>query len=104
MLNVKIDTKEKFTVLTLETADISANMSASLTDQCKTVLNSPQKNLVLNLENVESMEVEVVEELTESQQFFYENSASFVICGIKEKLEAYLDRNGSIGNVEYYPH
>jgi len=91
MLNVKIDTKEKFTVLTLETADISANMSASLTDQCKTVLNSPQKNLVLNLENVESMEVEVLEALTESQQFFYENSASFVICGIKEKLEAYLD-------------
>ena len=92
MLNVKIDTKEKFTVLTLETADITANMSASLTDQCKTVLNSSQKNLVLNLENVQSMEAEVVDALTESQQHFYENSASFVICGIQEKLEADLDQ------------
>lgn len=91
MLNVKIDTKEKFTVLTLETADITANMSASLTNQCKTMLNTPQKNLILNLENVQTMEAEVVDALTESQQHFYENSASFVICGIKEKLEASLD-------------
>ena len=92
MLNVKIDTKEKFTVLTLETADISANMSASLMEQCNLVLNSPQKNLVLNLENVQSMEAEVVNALTETQQSFYENSASFVICGIKEKLETYLEQ------------
>lgn len=92
MLNVKIDTKEKFTVLTIETAEISANMSASLTDHCKTVLNSPQKNLVLNLEKVQTMDSEVVDALTESQQNFYENSASFVICGIKQKLEEYLDK------------
>ncbi len=92
MLNVKIDTKEKFTVLTLETADISANMSASLTNECNLVLNSPQKNLVLNLENVQSMDPEVVDALTESQQNFYENSASFVICGIKEQLEGYLEK------------
>jgi anti-anti-sigma factor len=92
MLNVKIDTKEKFTVLTLETADITANMSASLNNQCKTVLNSLQKNLVLNLENVQTMELEVVNVLTESQQHFYENSASFVICGINEKLEDHLDQ------------
>lgn len=92
MLNVKIDTKEKFTVLTLETAEISANMSASLMEQCNLVLNSPQKNLVLNLENVQSMEAEVVNALTETQQSFYENSASFVICGINEKLETYLEQ------------
>ncbi len=92
MLNVKIDTKEKFAVLTLETADITANMSASLTDYCKTVLNSPQKNLILNLVNVETMDEEIVNALTTSQQNFYENSASFVICGINEKLEDYLDQ------------
>lgn len=91
MLNVKIDTKEKFAVLTLETADITANMSASLTDHCKSVLNSPQKNLILNLEHVETMDQIIVNALTESQQYFYENSASFVVFGIKEKLETFLD-------------
>ncbi|MFY8023835.1 MAG: STAS domain-containing protein [Sediminibacterium sp.] len=91
MLNVKIDTKEKFAVITLETADITANMSASLTDHCKSVLNSPQKNLILNLEHVETMDPIIVNALTESQQYFYENSASFVVFGIKEKLETSLD-------------
>ncbi len=91
MLNVKIDTKEKFAVLTLETADITANMSASLMDHCKTVLNSPQKNLILNLENVETMDPIIINALTESQQYFYENSASFVVFGINEKLENSLD-------------
>jgi anti-anti-sigma regulatory factor len=66
-------------------------MSASLTDHCKTVLNSPQKNLILNLEKVETMDPIIVNALTESQQYFYENSASFVVFGINEKLETFLD-------------
>lgn len=91
MLNVKIDTKEKFAVLTPETADITANMSDSLTNQCKSVLNSPQKNLILNLVHVETMDPFIINALTAAQQNFYENSASFVVCGINEKLESLLD-------------
>jgi anti-anti-sigma regulatory factor len=94
MLNVKIDTKEKFTVLSPETADITANMSAGLIDQCKLVLHSSVKNLVLNLTNVETISTEVVDALTEIQQVFYENSGSFVICNINEQLENLLDELG----------
>lgn len=94
MLNVKIDTKEKFTVLTPESADITANMSASLTEQCKLVLNTPQKNLVLNMANIAIMDDAAVDALTEIQQYFYENSASMVLCNIGEKLENHLDELG----------
>ncbi len=94
MLNVKIDTKEKFTVLTPESADITANMSASLTEQCKLVLNTPQKNLVLNMANIVIMDDAAVDALTEIQQYFYENSASMVLCNIGEKLENHLDELG----------
>lgn len=94
MLNVKIDTKEKFTVLSPETADITANMSATLTNQCKMVLDSTVKNLVLNLSTVETISTEAVDALTEIQQLFYENSGSFVICNINEKLENELDELG----------
>jgi anti-anti-sigma factor len=94
MLNVKIDTKEKFTVLTPESADITANMSASLTDHCKAVLNTPQKNLVLNMANVTMMDEPAVDTLTEIQQYFYENNASMVLCNIGEPLENYLDELG----------
>lgn len=94
MLNVKIDTKEKFTVLSPQTADITANMSADFIDHCKVVMDSTIKNLVLNLTNVETISTEVVNALTEMQQLFYENNGSFVFCNINEKLETYLDEVG----------
>ena len=76
MLNVKIDTKEKFTVLNPETAHISANMSETLLEHCRNVLNQHPKNLILNLSGVQQLDAEVAEALTEMQQLFYEKNAS----------------------------
>ncbi|WP_026763485.1 STAS domain-containing protein [Sediminibacterium salmoneum] len=94
MLNVKIDTKEKFTVLNPETTHISANMSETLLENCRNVLNSQPKNLILNLSGVNQIDAEVAESLTEVQQLFYEKNASFVVCNIDENLEQALDQQG----------
>ena len=94
MLNVKIDTKEKFTVINPETAHISANMSESLIEKCRQILNGHPKNLILNLSGVTAMDAEVAEALTEMQQNFYEKNASFVVCNIEESLELALDQQG----------
>ena len=94
MLNVKIDTKEKFTVIYPETPHITANMSDSLLDNCRHILNNHPKNLILNLSGVTEMDAEVASALTEMQQFFYEKNASFVVCNIEEKLEKALDQQG----------
>lgn len=94
MLNVKIDTKEKFTVLNPETAHISANMSETLLEHCRNVLNQHPKNLILNLSGVQQLDAEVSEALTEMQQLFYEKNASFVVCNIEDTLEEILDQQG----------
>lgn len=94
MLNVKIDTKEKFTVLNPETAHISANMSETLLEHCRNVLNQHPKNLILNLSGVQQLDAEVAEALTEMQQLFYEKNASFVVCNIEDTLEEILDQQG----------
>lgn len=94
MLNVKIDTKEKFTVLNPETAHISANMSETLLEHCRNVLNQHPKNLILNLSGVQQLDAEVAEALTEMQQLFYEKNASFVVCNIEDTLEEMLDKQG----------
>lgn len=94
MLNVKIDTKEKFTVLNPETAHISANMSETLLEHCRNVLNQHPKNLILNLSGVQQLDAEVSEALTEMQQLFYEKNASFVVCNIEDTLEEMLDQQG----------
>ncbi len=94
MLNVKIDTKEKFTVINPLTAYISANMSADLLENCRQILNNHPKNLILNLSGVNKMDAEVADLLTEMQQNFYEKNASFVVCNMEESLEQALDQQG----------
>jgi len=94
MLNVKIDTKEKFTVINPLTAYISANMSADLLENCRQILNNHPKNLILNLSGVTKMDAEVADSLTEMQQNFYEKNASFVVCNMEESLEQALDQQG----------
>ena len=94
MLNVKINTKEKFTVLNPETDHITANMSETLLEHCRNRLNNLPKNLILDLSGVKKMDAEVADALTEIQQVFYEKNASFVVCNIEDTLEEMLDQQG----------
>ncbi len=91
-MEVKIDTKEKFTVVTPVLALISANIAAKLADTCKTYLQQPVKNIVLNLAPVTEIEPEAANAIAALQQHFYENSASFVLCNLKEPIEAVFEK------------
>jgi anti-anti-sigma regulatory factor len=91
-MEVKIDTKEKFTVVTPVLSHLSANIAAELADTCTIQLQKPVKNLVLNLQSVLTIEEKAAETLTRLQQSFYENSASFVICSLQPSVEEGLDK------------
>ena len=90
-MEVKTDTKEKFHVIRVESPQISANMAAELNRQLLELLKGTIKNVVLNLSSVKSMDEESAELLVRSQQKFYENEASFVVCELNEELESFLD-------------
>ncbi len=90
-MEVKIDTKEKFTVVTPIVASISANIAATLIPICEKLLHEPVKNVVLNMESVEEIDQEFAKLLMELQQQFYENSASFVICNLKKEIDQQLE-------------
>ena len=92
-MEVKTDTKEKFHVISVETDNLSANMTDELSRRLAPYLQQDNKNIVLKLTNVKSMDEEAAETLVKTQQGFYENGASFVICELSEELEAYLDSN-----------
>jgi anti-anti-sigma factor len=91
-MKVKIDTKEKFTVVTLIEPIFTANIAADLTQLATKFLQEKIKNMVLNLADVDSMEDIAAEQLSALQQQFYENSASFVICGLKPAIEQKLEQ------------
>ena len=90
-MEVKTDTKEKFHVIRVETQELSANLAAELNRQLLELLKDTIKNIVLNLSSVKSMQEEAAEILVRTQQKFYENNASFVICELTRAVEQFLD-------------
>ena len=93
-MQVKIDTKEIFHIIRLKESIISANMTEELGERLLTFLETDIKNVVLNLEDITTMEDAAAEHLVTVQQKFYENNASFVICGLNPQIEEMLDNTG----------
>lgn len=91
IMKVKIDTKEKFHVLTLMEPILSANLAASLSQLVTKFLQQKIKSVVLKLSALEAIEDKGAEELAQLQQLFYENNASFVMCELKPAIEDKLD-------------
>ena len=90
-MNVKIDTKEKFTVITPEEALLSANMTAELNELLLPYLQKDIPHVVFNMKVVESLDEKTAETLALIQQKFYENNCSFVICELQVAVEKRLD-------------
>ena len=93
-MELKIDTKEKYQLLTPAGTNITANIAAEIVAICNNCLESPLKNMVLNLENVKEIDPAACQTLTDLQQAFYDKSASFVICCLSQKLENAFDELG----------
>jgi anti-anti-sigma factor len=92
-MQVKIDTKQKFHVITVPEASLTAIMTQELADCLLPYLQNDVKNVVLNLKTVQSIDMAAAEKLVYIQQKFYENNASFVICELQKPVEDFLDKN-----------
>lgn len=90
-MEVKTDTKERFHVIRVLDPHLSANMAAELNSRFLALLKDSINNVVLNLHDVKSIDEEGAEILVRSQQNFYENGASFIICELNKELESFLD-------------
>lgn len=90
-MEVKTDTKEKFTVIRLKTPELSVTMAAELNTQLQELLKGSVRNVVLNLADVNAMQEEAAEKLVRLQQAFYESEASFVVCELQPSVEDFLD-------------
>ena len=92
-MEVKIDTKEKFHVITLLQPNLSATMTEELTEILLAYLQTDIKNIVFNLKGLQSIDNISAERLVNIQQKFYEANASFVICELQPPVEQFLDRD-----------
>ena len=92
-MQFKIDTKEKFHVITLPGPALTATMTEDLADCLLPYMQNDVKNLVLILKDIESIDNAAGEKLVYIQQKFYESNASFVICQLQKPVEEFLDQN-----------
>ena len=90
-MNVKLDTKEKFTVITPQEADLPANMTAELSELLLSWLEKDIPHVVLNMQKVQHIDEKTGEALAAIQQQFYEKHCSFVICELQKAVEKLLD-------------
>lgn len=93
-MQVKIDTREKFHVITIVEAVLAANMTEDL-DRCLLpVLEKDVKNVVLILKDIQKVDDAAAEALVRIQMAFYDIGASFVICELTPAVEKSLEDNG----------
>src|SRR5438477_12195636 len=91
-MKVKIDTKEKFDVLTLQEPILYANMTEELNQLLLSFLERDKKSIILKLEEVNEIDELLAKSLISIQQKFYANSISFVICEIGSKVTEHLNK------------
>ena len=86
-MNVKIDTKEKFTVITPQEQDLPANMTEELKDLLLQYLQKDISHVILNMHNLETVDEKAGEMLAMVQQQFNTRNTSFVICNLHNNIE-----------------
>ncbi|MEO6731309.1 MAG: anti-anti-sigma factor [Ferruginibacter sp.] len=90
-MNVKIDTKEKFNVISPEATALTANMTEELIVLLLPYLQKDIPHIILKMILVDSMEDEACRKLADVQQKFYDSNCSFVICELKQATEEQMD-------------
>jgi anti-anti-sigma factor len=92
-MQVKIDTREKFHVITIMEPKLAANMTAELDNCLLPFVEKDTRNVVLNFEDIEDIDSAAAEQLLKIQQHFYDQQSSFVVCNLTPAVKETLADN-----------
>lgn len=90
-MNFKIDTREKFTMITPDSDFSSDNLTAEFKELALSYLQH-KTNLVINLKNVAHVKENYVNELAALQSEFYEQNISFVVCELQPPVKTVIEK------------
>ena len=90
-MNFKIDTREKFTMITPDSDFSSDNLTAEFKELVQLRMQH-KTNLVINLKNVAKLNEHIVNEIAALQQQFYEHNVSFVICELQSPVQDLIEK------------
>lgn len=93
-MQFKIDTRERFHVITIRESALTANMTAIIEDKLSRLLTEKVKSVILNLTNTRSVDPAVANTLLQLQKQFYDANASFVLCCLQPEMRQQLSIAG----------
>jgi anti-anti-sigma factor len=102
-MQVKIDTREKFHVITFQEPHIAANMTEEMDKVLLTLLDDNVKNVIVNIQDTKIMDTAAAEHLIELQHQFYDMRASFVVCGLQPEVKKMLANADILDLLNYTP-
>ncbi len=90
-MEVKIDTKEIFSVIRPQSEAFNDNFAADLAAALQPHSALLKPNIVFSLKKVKSLSNAAAQQLCDLQQQYYSNNFSFVICEMNDEVEKTLD-------------
>jgi anti-anti-sigma factor len=102
-MQVKIDTREKFHVITIREPKLAANMTAELDKYLLPFAEDQIRNVVLNCEDIREMDSAAAEQLLKIQQHFYDQQSSFVICNLQPAVEELVEASDLASQLNITP-
>ena len=85
-MSFKIDTREKFTVITPLFTDLNANVAEALWQAATEGIGLERGNTIVNMHQIQSANRDGVNDLASLQQHFHAAKKSFVLCAVQPEV------------------
>ncbi|MBX3240595.1 MAG: STAS domain-containing protein [Chitinophagaceae bacterium] len=86
-MDLKLDTKEKFHVITINEPKLHANMTEEIRNRLVEVTKNAVKHIILNFRNVSEIDTGIGEWLVGEQEAAAVENRSFVICELQKPVK-----------------
>lgn len=91
-MDFKIDTKEKFHVITMKESSLHANMTEILRQKLTEVTENHVKHIILNFKEVSAIDAGIAAWLAAEQEQAAVDNRSFVICELQQPVKNLLSK------------
>ena len=100
---VKIDTREKFHVISIHEPFLAANMTEKMDKVVLPLLDDNVKNVIVNMKDIKMIDSAAAGHLLKLQQTFNDTRASFVVCEVQPDVKKSLDSSAVLESLNYTP-
>lgn len=93
VMEFKIDTKSTFSVITPIAANLDANLTGLLTEECQKLQQNGSNNFIVDLQHCIKAEQSAINELVKMHEGFYSAEQSLVFTGMNDAIITALKKD-----------